>query len=286
MNDSLALKKARIISPKALIQNIHHEKNDLTHPNYSLFLDIDGTLADFTSDPSQTTLNQRNFNIIQKLVNNSIIISIVTGRPIDQAKTFFPNLALNIAGTHGLEMQLKNIDTHISMPHTHYNPEDLIQIKHEINQLCLSQPHIRIEHKPYSIVLHYREHPQYKNQALHFLEQVQAKNLNFKIIQGKYVFELIPTQANKGNAIHRIIQQCKLENSIALFIGDDFTDEAGFEVINQVGGISIKVGAGDTQARFRLENTMAVTDFLELFAQHIQQEKIKSSVKRLENTHV
>lgn len=61
MNDSLALKKARIISPKALIQNIYHEKNDLTHPNYSLFLDIDGTLADFTSDPSQNDFKSKKF---------------------------------------------------------------------------------------------------------------------------------------------------------------------------------------------------------------------------------
>jgi hypothetical protein len=40
------------------------------------------------------------------------------------------------------------------------------------------------------------------------------------------------------------------------------TDEAGFEVVNREEGISIKVGPGQTCARFRLPDTRAVADWL------------------------
>jgi trehalose 6-phosphate phosphatase len=45
-------------------------------------------------------------------------------------------------------------------------------------------------------------------------------------------------------------------------VGDDATDEFAFASVNDVGGYSIKVGAGDTVARWRLENVKAVQQWL------------------------
>jgi trehalose 6-phosphate phosphatase len=47
-----------------------------------------------------------------------------------------------------------------------------------------------------------------------------------------------------------------------VFVGDDATDEFAFASVNDVGGYSIKVGAGDTVARWRLENVKAVQQWL------------------------
>jgi len=47
------------------------------------------------------------------------------------------------------------------------------------------------------------------------------------------------------------------------FVGDDITDEDAFVAINALGGISVKVGAGPSHARFRLEHDGAVRDWLE-----------------------
>ena len=105
---------------------------------------------------------------------------------------------------------------------------------------------------------------------MNILTRIQLKYPDFKIITGKYVFELVPIQANKGFAIKKIIQQQRLDSTFPIFIGDDLTDEAGFAVINHLAGMSIKVGLGETQAAFRLENTEAVTHFLELFYEYIQ----------------
>jgi trehalose 6-phosphate phosphatase len=48
-----------------------------------------------------------------------------------------------------------------------------------------------------------------------------------------------------------------------VFAGDDLTDEKGFAVVNERGGWSIKVGAGDTTAHTRVESVTALLDWLE-----------------------
>ena len=49
-------------------------------------------------------------------------------------------------------------------------------------------------------------------------------------------------------------------------MGDDLTDELGFERVNRIGGDSVKVGPGPTRARWRLENADAVRAWLAGFA--------------------
>lgn len=50
---------------------------------------------------------------------------------------------------------------------------------------------------------------------------------------------------------------------VPVFLGDDLTDEAGFAVVNALGGLSIKVGEGPTQARERLASVTAVDEWLQ-----------------------
>jgi trehalose 6-phosphate phosphatase len=47
-----------------------------------------------------------------------------------------------------------------------------------------------------------------------------------------------------------------------VFVGDDASDEFGFASVNELGGHSIKVGAGETVAHWRLENVKAVQQWL------------------------
>jgi trehalose 6-phosphate phosphatase len=48
-----------------------------------------------------------------------------------------------------------------------------------------------------------------------------------------------------------------------VFVGDDVTDEDGFRVVNELGGVSVKVDAGPSCASFRLPDTKAVLDWID-----------------------
>ena len=53
-----------------------------------------------------------------------------------------------------------------------------------------------------------------------------------------------------------------------MFIGDDLTDEFGFALVNSVGGHSIKVGTGPSQANWRLPDARSVRRWLDELARY------------------
>ena len=58
------------------------------------------------------------------------------------------------------------------------------------------------------------------------------------------------------------MQSPPFHGRIPVFLGDDLTDEQGFSVVNNLGGISVKIGKGKSQAKYRLENTAEVHQWL------------------------
>jgi len=79
---------------------------------------------------------------------------------------------------------------------------------------------------------------------------------------GKMVFELKPAGCDKGKAIEEFMREEPFMGRTAVFLGDDVTDEYGFRVVNRLEGHSIKVGAGATDARWRLQDPAAAKAWL------------------------
>ena len=66
---------------------------------------------------------------------------------------------------------------------------------------------------------------------------------------GKEVLELAVTDADKGTALRRL--RSEIGAAAALYLGDDVTDEDGFRAL-EPDDVTVKVGEGDTAARFRV----------------------------------
>lgn len=242
-----------------LMGNIDKDKK------YCLFLDIDGTISEFNADPKLSFIPRKTLDIIHQLQQMEILVCAVTGREVNVAIQLFHPVQLPIAGTHGLEIQINSNHKLITYtPDLHFH-----NLKKEIKNLCVTYPELLIEYKAYSIALHYRKHPELANIAKDIMQNLQLNFPMMKLVEGKYVFELLPNQANKGWAIQSILEYFNLQNTVPIFIGDDLTDEAGFSTIHQYDGISIKVGQGDTNAQFRLKDVASVTEFLARFSQKL-----------------
>jgi len=262
------------ISPKMILNdcNLNMDSNQVV-----LFLDIDGTISEFHPDPDKSIIHPEIINILKNL-QQYIQLILVTGRSILQAQKLIHPLQWNIAGSHGLELIYQaDLKTLISL-----NKPQLQALKQYIQEQAVQIPDLRIEVKDYSVALHFREHPQLEDRVHAFALECLNQFSDFELKAGKYVFELVPKGANKGSAIQQIIQQYHLTDHYHMFIGDDLTDEAGFKVINALHGCSIKVGLGQTLARYRLENVSQVQAFLKEFLNVIEVQEQQP----LEKSHV
>lgn len=260
-------KNTSFVTPNDIINNLSLDKN------YCLFLDIDGTLAPFQINPEHSFIPQTTLDVIKKITKLNIPVIAITGRDVDTASKLLHPIEVPIAGLHGLDIYFDS-ENYIRPDLSSINFKNL---KQDITKNCDKYPELLIEDKGYSIALHYRKNPNLENNAINIMQRINLNYPHLKINRGKFVVELIPNQADKGRAIETILNHLDLSAVLPIFIGDDLTDESGFTYINQQSGLSIKVGPGETQAKYRLKDIDNVADFLLLFQNRIKSLYVKNS---------
>ena len=83
-------------------------------------------------------------------------------------------------------------------------------------------------------------------------------------LKGKEVLEVKPLSHNKGTAISYFMRTKPFIKRRPIFIGDDVSDEDGFETVNNKGGWSVRVGNYKrSKANFFLPNVKSVHEIME-----------------------
>ncbi|HEX2199185.1 MAG TPA: trehalose-phosphatase [Burkholderiales bacterium] len=229
-------------------------------PGWALFLDVDGTLLDIAERPDQVDTHKVDCSLVEGLQRAAGgALALISGRSLAQLDAMFAPLRLPAAGQHGFERR----DVQ-GRRHRHRFPvETLAPARDKLRAFADRHAGLVLEDKGASLALHYRLAPELAQAALEAVRQASAPLGGAVQTQGgKMVWELKPSGADKGSAIDEFMREPPFAGRKPVFMGDDITDEYGFRVVNRLGGHSIKVGTGDSAARWRLANPQAARAWL------------------------
>lgn len=240
--------------------------------NYAIFLDVDGTLADFQDDPADVFLPVAVLDLLSTLQDQLHgAMALISGRTNEDLARLTAGRSLCCLGLHGMT-QNAHCPGGVILPRP---SSEIDTLRRHSRIFCQDHPDVTVEDKGLGLALHYRRSPQaqaaVQQFAQDYLQQLSGAS-DFVVLQGKMVVEFRPAGADKGAGIQRLLQHPPFKERIPLFIGDDVTDEAGFAVVNRAQGVSMKCGAGSTCAQFRLADVAAVRRWLEEYSEYLATE--------------
>ncbi|MCC7051930.1 MAG: trehalose-phosphatase [Gemmatimonadaceae bacterium] len=229
-------------------------------PEWAYFVDLDGTLLDIAPRPGDVQVDAELRATITALTTlTGGAVAIITGRPVAEVDQLFPALHLPVAGQHGLERRAPN--GHVTRCSPPLPALDLARTR--LRDVVQRHPGLLLEDKGLSLALHYRQALALASYAHRVMRQVgDVAGAEFCVQRGKRVVELKLAGRDKGTAIRTFLTEAPFRGRRPVFIGDDMTDEYGFAVINELDGISVKVGPGRTTAGWRMRDVRAVRRWL------------------------
>jgi trehalose 6-phosphate synthase/phosphatase len=228
-----------------------------------LFLDYDGTLVSFNPNPEAALPDPDLRELLEQLTNIPVLdVVLLSGRDRNTLSQWFSGLNLFMSAEHGAWI---------------FDKRDWI-LPRELNttwkkfvtpvfELYTDRlPGAFIEEKEFSLAWHYRESPpemarRRKRELLDHLLSLTG-NKDIQVITGKKVIEVKNSGINKGTAAMHFLSQTPYDFIAA--IGDDRTDEDLFGVLPSE-AYTIKVGKGNSLAKFRLKNQRETRSLLKYF---------------------
>lgn len=227
----------------------------------ALFLDLDGTLLEFSATPDTVELTPRFRRVLERLDRiEHGAVAFVSGRTIATLDRLLAPHRFALAGVHGSQRRASDG----RMAPLELDQSVLGPIRTSLERFAAKHDGAFVEDKGISLALHYRRAPELRDAVAQFaFELAQALPPTLSLLEGDHVLEIRPGSADKGAAIRDFMQEPPFVGRTPVFVGDDVTDEAGFEVVNALGGVSVKVNHGPSAAKWRLPDVAAVLSWLE-----------------------
>lgn len=240
-----------------------------------LLLDFDGTLTPIVKSPEKAKLSKEMRDLLQELsIKKGVYLAIISGRRLSdlKEKIRLPNIIYG--GNHGLEGEVFGRKYSYSI--TNKTSLTFKKIRGQLNKIVDKFNGVLIEDKGLVLSFHYRLANKQQVSAIKSLFKKTLKpyveDKLISVILGKMVFDIRPrVNWNKGSFAKLLIRKIRAQTEktpLAIFIGDDATDEDVFQAIEK--DITVKVGGGNrSSAKYSLRNTKEVFKFLEWVADNL-----------------
>jgi trehalose 6-phosphate phosphatase len=216
-------------------------EHEIPKPNrhWALFLDLDGTLLDIADTPNAIV-------IPQMLVPSLVVVAawldgalaIVSGRTLQNIDDILSPMVLPCAGEHGAIFRLpdgtiKRADPVCAVP---------AAWKSHIESVAKRWTGVAVESKDFNITVHFRQAPERRDGIRELLwHTIQDNTAGFEILSAHMAYELRHRSLTKGSAVSTFMHREPFAGRIPVFVGDDVTDEDGFRVATELGGMGLRV---------------------------------------------
>jgi trehalose 6-phosphate synthase/phosphatase len=237
-------------------------KSAMAEGRWGLFLDYDGTLTELRNNPEEAGPDPTLAAIFNLLEQSGLDVYLISGRTRDDMSRWFGDHGFHLIAEHGFYYKHRNAREWIQFE-AHVDLEWKNRVADMLFHYADMTPGSFVEEKNASVVWHYRgadvEFGAWKAHQLVIELQELLSNLPVEIHHGSKIVEISSILINNGV----IVQHLKTLNRYdsVLCAGDDETDESMFRVSGER-DISIKIGPGDTAAKYRVPSPAALRDLL------------------------
>lgn len=235
-----------------------------------ILLDYDGTLRNFVKTPSPLaaapTLRIR--RIIKQMTDEpNTTVAIISGRTRRALSGWFVGLPVVLAAEHGAWKKYgrrwEQVDSDFK--------KDKKRIREVMEKYTERTSGSLIEEKDHALVWHYANvEPDVAYKRAKELGRELAKLLEgdeIAIHEGHNIVEVKPSFVAKSNVVRELKQH--YPSDFILCAGDDYTDEDMFrELQDDRSAVTIKVGSGETAARYTLSSPNRLLKLLDELSPH------------------
>ncbi|MDG4665331.1 trehalose-phosphatase [Mycobacterium sp. 236(2023)] len=214
-------------------------------PRLLVTSDFDGTLAPIVNNPADARPLPDAADALVHLAGlPSTSAALISGRALQTLRELSSMPAsVNLVGSHGAEFE---------SGFAHEIDRDLLQtISDGLEAIAADKPGVTVETKPASVALHVRNASAPDGDAALAAAWDAAAQWDSHVTTGKSVLEFAVVTTDKGEAVD--ILRAELDATAVLFFGDDVTDEKAFARLRD-SDVGVKVGPGDTAARYRVDS--------------------------------
>ncbi len=230
-------------------------------------LDLDGTLAPLRDDPAAVRVPPAAGAALDRLAGLGVPLALVSGRGLpDLVRVARVPVGTRLVGSHGGEAGVVGPGGPVLEPPalTDAAAATLARLTDHLAAVVGPGP-ARLEHKPLSVVVHTRGVAAEEAHRVAAAARAAGARAGVDVLAGHDVVELVVVPTSKGAALTRLRTALGVAPGNLLFAGDDVTDERAFPVLDAA-DVTIRVGPGDTAARFRLADPAAVAATLAALA--------------------
>ncbi len=237
-----------------------------------LFLDYDGTLADFAPTPNIVSPDPDLVALLDQLARlPHLRLTVISGRPLALLRSLLPlSAGILMAGSYGLEIQTA-AGARLDRLSLDQIRSPLEELKPLWETLIANHNGYYLEDKGWTIALHARYAPDEEAEIIlasaHGLIPPSIRNGQYRILTGHKFLEVGPAAAHKGLTVDYLLEWEPWPHAGLIYAGDDIRDEEAFGHVQVHKGLTILVAPEErpTLAQCRLPNPAALRAWLRTF---------------------